>query len=103
MVLNFKGNGMPASVFAICNFSQVSDAALLIMDTPEQKEIKTLLNYANGKWQTSDLPPFFNAEDFDQINKMLENVAKPAINEPVNEPHFEPGIEHILLLSNFCS
>ena len=67
---------MPAYAFAIYNFSQVSDAVLLVMADKKQQKLTMIFTYCDGCWQTSEDLSFLNAESFQQINNALTGLAK---------------------------
>ena len=77
MLVNFKHKGKPAYAFAIHNFSQVSDAVLLVMADKKQQKSTMLFTYGNGSWQTNEDLSFLNAESFQQINKALATLRDP--------------------------
>lgn len=77
MLVNFKHKGKSAYAFAIHNFSQVSDAVLLVMADKKQQKSTMLFTYGNGNWQTNDDLSFLNAESFQQINKALATLRDP--------------------------
>ncbi len=77
MLVNFKHKGKPAYAFAIHNFSQVSDAVLLVMADKKQQKSTMLFTYGNGNWQTNDDLSFLNAESFQQINNALTTLVNP--------------------------
>ena len=78
MLVNFKCKGVPAYAFAIHNFSQVSDAVLLVMADKKQQKSTMLFTYFDGCWQLNEDLSFLDIDSFHQIssalNRLIESV-----------------------------
>ena len=86
MLVHFKYKGKPAYAFAIYNFSQVSDAVLLVMADKKQEKSTMLFFYCDGNWQINEDLSFLNAESFQQINNALACLFEPDVYTGANEP-----------------
>lgn len=86
MLVNFKYKGRPAYAFAIYNFSQVSDAVLLVMADKKQQKLTMLFTYCDGSWQTNEDLSFLNVESIQQINNSLTGLIRSNVYLKINKP-----------------
>jgi len=105
MLLNFRDKGLCAHAIIIYNFSQVKDAALLVLFSNEYHQPSSMLfTQIDGKWYCEDNPGYLSAENFHQINKTLNYISKQDYNQQDREAETrEPYTDYVLLLSGLCS
>lgn len=106
MLINFNDDVVPVDAFLVYNFSQVSDAALVVAQTHRQKEIiKILLDYTDGQWMPNEDPNVLNAESFQQIGAVLRNISEipSRLLSSYEESNSEEIAQQTLMLSGLCS